>query len=194
MRLVSGHPSGYLGGDDIVEVDHSAVQALAATLRAAYPDDVGFARAAFDWVRDRIRHSLDAQDPRVTLTASEVLSAGVGLCYAKSHLLAAVTRAGGVPTGLCYQQLAHDTGPVLHGLVAVYLRDRWHRQDPRGNRSGIDAQFRLDREQLAYPIAPGAADRDLPEVHVRPSPAVVAALRGARDVLELCRGGLPATP
>ena len=194
MRLMSGRPSDYLGSDDVVEVDHPAIRALAGALRAASPDDVDFAHAAYDWVRDQIRHSVDAQDPTVTLTASEVLSAGVGLCYAKSHLLVAVARAGGVPAGLCYQQLAHDTGPVLHGLVAVYLRGRWHRQDPRGNRAGIDAQFRLDREQLAYPIAPGSADRDLPEVHVRPSPAVIAALRGTHDVLELCRGGLPATP
>ncbi|MGI5211785.1 transglutaminase-like domain-containing protein [Plantactinospora sp. CA-290183] len=194
MRLVAVDPSEYLDGDEIVEADHPAVLALAAELRARYPGDVDFARAAYEWVRDRIWHSVDARDPRVTLTASEVLSAGVGLCYAKSHLLVAVTRAGGIPAGLCYQQLAGEAGPVLHGLVAVYLGCRWHRQDPRGNRTGIDARFRLDREQLAYPIPRGSADRDLPEVHVRPSPAVVAALRGAHDVLELCRSGLPAAP
>ena len=194
MRLVAGDPAEYLAGDDVVEVDHPAVRALAIGLRDAHPGDADFARAAYEWVRDQVRHSVDVEDPRVTLTASEVLSAGVGLCYAKSHLLAAVSRAGGVPTGLCYQQLASGTGLILHGLVAVYLSGRWHRQDPRGNRAGLDAQFRLDREQLAYPVLPGSAETDLPEVHVRPSPAVVTALRGAHDALELCRSGLPATP
>jgi hypothetical protein len=79
-------------------------------------------------------------------------------------------------------------------LVAVYLAGRWHRQDPRGNRAGIDAQFRLDCEQLAYPVLPGSAGQDLPQVHVRPSRAVVAALSGARDALALCRSGLPSMP
>ncbi|GGN13482.1 transglutaminase-like putative cysteine protease [Actinoplanes campanulatus] len=190
MDLRAGDPARYLGADDIVETDHSGVRALAAELRAAHPSDAAFARAAFEWVRDRVQHSIDAQDPQVTLTAGEVLDARVGLCYAKSHLLAAVTRAGGIPTGLCYQRLAGENGPVLHGLVAVHLDGRWHRQDPRGNRPGVDAQFRLGEERLAFPAGEG----DLPEVHVSPSPAVVAALRGADDVLELCRNGLPAAP
>lgn len=194
VRIVAGDPAEYLAGDDVVEAGHPAVRALAAELREAYPGDADFARAAFVWVRDRIQHSVDAQDPRVTLTASEVLSAGVGLCYAKSHLLAAVCRAGGIPAGLCYQRLAGDTGPILHGLVAVHLDGRWHRQDPRGNRPGLDAQFRLGREQLAYPVLPGSADQDLPEVHVRPSPAVVTALSNADDALALCRSGLPSAP
>lgn len=194
MQLVAGEPMEYLGSDMVVEVDHPAVRALAGELRAAHPDDVDFTRAAFAWVRDQIRHSVDAQDPRITVTAGEVLSAGVGLCYAKSHLLVAVARAAGVPAGLCYQQLTGGGEPFLHGLVAVYLAGGWHRQDPRGNRAGIDAQFRLGREQLAYPITNGSAGLDFPEVHVRPSPNVIAALRGARDALELCRAGLPATP
>ncbi|MFI5841427.1 transglutaminase family protein [Catenuloplanes sp. NPDC051500] len=194
MQLVAGEPAEYLGGDTIIEVDHPEVRALAGRLRAAHPDDVDFMRAAFVWVRDRIRHSVDVRDPRITVTAGEVLSAGVGLCYAKSHLLVAVARASGVPAGLCYQQLTDGVKPFLHGLVAVYLADRWHRQDPRGNRTGIDAQFRLGREQLAYPITDGSSGIDLPEVHVRPSPTVIAALRGAQDALELCRTGLPATP
>ncbi|WP_033341452.1 transglutaminase-like domain-containing protein [Catenuloplanes japonicus] len=194
MQLIAGEPSDYLGGDVVVEVDHPAVRALSDELRAAHPDDVDFTRAAFEWVRDRIRHSVDAQDPRITVTAGEVLSAGVGLCYAKSHLLAAVVRAAGVPAGLCYQQLSDGGEPFLHGLVAVYLAGGWHRQDPRGNRAGIDAQFRLGREQLAYPVTEGSGGLDLAEVHVHPSPTVITALRGARDALELCRTGLPATP
>ncbi|BCJ46962.1 transglutaminase [Actinoplanes ianthinogenes] len=194
IRLTAEDPAAYLGGDDIVQTGHPAVRALAAELRAAHPDDGEFARAAFEWVRDRIQHSVDVQDPRVTLTASEVLSAGVGLCYAQAHLLAAVTRAGGVPAGLCYQRLGGDGEPFLHGLVAVHLDGGWHRQDPRGNQPGHYAEFRLDREQIAYPIAPGSADQDLPEVHIRPAPSVVTALRGAYDALDLCRSGLPSVP
>ena len=64
---------------------------------------MAFTRAAFEWVRDSIGHSYDVSDPRITLSATEVLEHRVGLCYAKSHLLAALLRAEGIPTGLCYQ-------------------------------------------------------------------------------------------
>jgi transglutaminase-like putative cysteine protease len=184
----------YLGGDDVIEVSHPEVRALSARLRAesASGDDAEFARIAFEWVRDQIAHSADAADPRVTVTASQVLREGVGLCFAKSHLLAAILRAEGIPAGLCYQRLGDETGGyVLHGLVAVYLSGGWHRQDPRGNKPGIDAQFSLGRERLAYTPAPERGEADYPEVRVAPAPAVITALRSSSDALALCETGLP---
>jgi hypothetical protein len=82
---------------------------------------------------------------------------------------------------------------VLHGLVAVHLEGRWHRLDPRGNNGCVDARFALHRERLAYVADPAAGEVDYPDVLVWPAPAVLAALRGTDDVLELCRGGLPAS-
>lgn len=146
MRLIASDPSDYLGSDEVIDLEHPEVQALAHQLRASHLDDADFAQAAFEWVRDEVSHSFDAQDSRVTITASDALSERVGLCYAKSHLLAAVLRAQGVPTGLCYQRLADDATnrAVVHGLVAVHLNNSWHRQDPRGNKPGVDAQFGTD--------------------------------------------------
>ncbi|MDP9827268.1 transglutaminase-like domain-containing protein [Kineosporia succinea] len=165
---------------------------LAADLREKHPDDESFARAAFEWVRDEIRHSIDARDPRITLTASEVLAEGVGFCYAKSHLLVALLRAQGVPAGFCYQRLTDDGDAfVLHGLISVYLKDGWHRQDPRGNKPGVDARFSLGAERLAFAVgAPG--EIDYPGVHAEPAAAVVSALSGATDALVLANGHLPA--
>ncbi len=190
----AGPVSGYLGGDDVVEIAHPEIRRLAAELRTG-GGDVDFARRAFELVRDRVRHSVDAQDPRVTLSASEVLEAGVGLCYAKSHLLVALLRAGCVPAGLCYQRLGDDAGGfALHGLVAVHLDGAWHRLDPRGNRPGIEAEFSLGEERLAYVVDESRGEVDYREVWAAPSPAVVAALRGADDVLALCEGELPTAP
>jgi transglutaminase-like putative cysteine protease len=195
LELVALDPGEYLTGDDVIDVDHPSIQAQAAELRAGHPDDVDFARAAFEHVRDEVRHSMDVRDPRVTLTASEVLAQGVGLCYAKSHLLTALLRAEGIPAGLCYQAFTDDgESYTLHGLVAVHLRGRWHRQDPRGNKAGVDAQFRLDAEQLAWPVDARRGERDYPQVHVRPSVNVVRALRRATDVVVLAGGGLPSEP
>ena len=194
VPLVTDDPSAYLGPDDVVQSDHPEITRLAGQLSAGARDDTVFAKAAYEWVRDQVTHSVDAQDPRVTVTATEVLAARTGLCYAKSHLLAALLRAQGIPAGLCYQRLADGAGShVLHGLVAVHLDGRWHRIDPRGNKAGVDAQFTLDRERLAYVADPAAGEADYPDVRVRPAPEVLAALRGSDDVLELCRTGLPAS-
>ena len=180
---VSADPRLYLGSDDVVESDHPAVRALGRDLRREHPSDVDFARAAFEWVRDTIAHAYDVQDHRVTLTASEVLREQVGLCYAKAHLLTAVLRSQGVPTALCYQRLSDDDGHVVHGLVAVHLEGGWHRQDPRGNKPGVDAQFSLGAEQLAWPVDPSRGELDYDRLYVSPAPEVVATLRAADDIL-----------
>ncbi|WP_426504997.1 transglutaminase-like domain-containing protein [Dactylosporangium sp. McL0621] len=182
----------FLAADEVVQADHPAVRAAAARLRAGRAGDVEFARAAYEFVRDEVRHSFDAEDPRVTVGAAEVLEHRVGLCYAKSHLLAALLRAEGVPAGLCYQRLAAGGETfVLHGLVAVHLNGRWHRQDPRGNKAGVDARFSLDGPRLAFAIDAAAGECDYATVFAAADPAVLAALRATTDVLTLRTAGLP---
>lgn len=185
MDLIAGQPDEYLGADEVIETTAAQVVALADRLRTAADDDVAFARAAFEWVRDEIAHAGDVGDPRFAVSATDVLADGSGWCYAKAHLLAAVLRAGGVPTGLCYQWLTDGDGFVMHGLVAVHLAGGWHRQDPRGNKPGVAAEFSLDEERLAWPVDPEQGEIDFPEVHVVPAAGVVAALRRAELAIEL---------
>lgn len=184
-------PSAYLTGDEIIEVDHPAIRALGDELRAQSTDDIDCAQKAFEWVRDQVAHSADAQDPRITLRASEVLEQRVGLCYAKSHLLTAILRGQGIPTALCYQRLTHGDTHVLHGLVAIHLEGAWHRQDPRGNRQDITAEFSLDKERLAFPIDPQLGEIDYPQLHSAPAQVVVDALQSATDLLAVYEAGLP---
>jgi transglutaminase-like putative cysteine protease len=184
-------PGDYLADDGFIQSSAWAVRALARELRQRAGGDVPFAKLAFEWVRDQIGHSYDVSDPRVTLTASEVLQHRVGLCYAKSHLLAALLRSEGIPTGLCYQRLVHGDGHVLHGLVAIHLNKTWHRQDPRGNNEGIDAQFSLDTEKLAWQVDESFGEIDYPQIFTSPAHCVIDTLRGANDVLALYDAGLP---
>lgn len=192
LSLIAEAPAAYLGFDDVIDRDE-AVARLGDQLRSGAVDDVGFARAAYEWVRDEVAHSYDVQDPRVTLRASEVLRDGVGLCYSKSHLLAALLRLGGVPAGLCYQRLADgESGHVLHGLVAAFLEGAWHRLDVRGNKPGLDAQFSLGEDRLAWATDPGAGEIDYPAVAIAPAPAVVDALTSVSDILAaVLPSGLP---
>ena len=192
MRLQALAPDKYLGKDEIVDHDHPDVQQRASELRHAHEDDVAYAKACFEFVRDQVAHSWDVQDKRVTLSASEALREGVGLCYSKAHLLTALLRAGNVPAGLCYQRLTDDGEQFdVHGLIAVYLDGSWHRQDPRGNKPGVDAQFSLAEERLAWPVRPDLGECDYTQVFVSADPLVVEVLSQADDVLALCGGGLP---
>jgi len=148
-------------------------------------------------VRDVIHHSSDIRGTRVTCVASDVLSYREGLCYAKSHLLAALLRAQGIPAGFCYQRLLLGSTPaegyVLHGLNAVYLSSeaRWIRLDARGNKPGIQAEFSTEEERLAYVVQPALGEIDYPTIYAQPHPIVIKALQGHTNCLDLCERFLP---
>jgi transglutaminase-like putative cysteine protease len=163
----------FLGASRIIDHDHPDVRARAAELRALEP--VETARRCYEWVRDHIRHTGDHPCDDITCAASEVLRAGTGLCFAKSHLLAALLRANGVPAALAYQRIREDERFVLHGLVACLLPEHgWYLCDPRGNKPGIDAQFTPPEERLAFT---GPEVVRVPGLFPEPLPAVVEALR-----------------
>lgn len=171
-----------------IDSDHPAIRAKAAELAAGLEGDAAIAAACFQFVRDHIRHSGDYRQNPVTCRASDVLAHGTGYCYAKSHLLAALLRANGIPAGLCYQRLSvGDSGApyCLHGLNAVFLREfGWYRCDARGNKPGVDARFMPPVEALAFPVRP-PEEQDLPEIRAEPLPAVVRVLEDCTDVAEV---------
>lgn len=190
MQLIQNTPdlSAYLAADEAVDHDHPLVRETAAELAKQVDDSYGYARAAYAFVRDTIPHSADSGDTRVTWRASDVLARRTGVCHAKAHALAALLRAEDIPTGLCYQRLRHDGGGhVLHGLVAVRFHGAWHRQDPRGNKPGVDARFSLTGERLAWIPDPDAGELDHPVLYERPRPAVLDALKAAPDRAYLWR-------
>lgn len=170
----------YLTKTDIINWKHPEVNAKAAELSSGLSDKNEITKICFQWVRDKISHLTDTDVLETAYIASDVLKLGVGACYAKSHLLAALLRANSIPAGFCYQILSLDeVGPpfILHGLNAVYLPDHgWYRIDSRGNTDGVDAQFNPPREQLAFtPKIKG--EIDLPEIWPDPLPVVIEALK-----------------
>lgn len=174
------HINAYLQASDWIDWQHPAILVTARNLAQGHSTPTAIAQACFEWVRDDIRHSVDYQMNPVTCRASEVLHYKTGYCYAKSHLLAALLRANGLPAGLCYQRLSVDeSGPpyCLHGFNAVYLPAiGWYRIDPRGNRAGVNAQFHPPQEHLAFSIQqPG--ERTIPAIFPAPLAIVVRALQ-----------------
>ncbi|MFJ9819682.1 transglutaminase domain-containing protein [Streptomyces sp. NPDC101151] len=185
MELIQNNAdlSAYLAADDVIDHHHPVVREAAARLADGVVDSYAYARTAYEFVRDAIPHSADADDPRVTWRASDVLERRTGICHAKAHALAALLRAEDIPAALCYQRLMHDdgSGHAVHGLVAVRFHGAWHRQDPRGNKPGLDAQFSLDGERLAWTPDPASNEMDYPVLYAEPHPAVLGALKAAPD-------------
>jgi transglutaminase-like putative cysteine protease len=169
----------YLTSSECIDWHHRDVAQKAAELAEGCSSEEALARKCFEFVRDSIKHSGDFKLNPVTCRASDVLRQGTGYCYAKSHLLAALLRANGIPTGLCYQRLAVGSeGPpfCLHGLNALYLQQYgWYRVDPRGNKPGVEAAFSPPTERLAFPILT-KGETLLPEIWPEPMPMVVAIL------------------
>ena len=97
------------------------VLTLALELGSGTDDTIEVARRCFEWVRDRIAHTMDYGHDLVTYRASDVLREGTGFCFAKSHLLVALLRANGIRAGLAYQRLAldHEGKARVYGAVVV---------------------------------------------------------------------------
>lgn len=66
-----------------------------------------------------------------------------------------------------------------HGLNGVFFfsLSRWIRVDARGNTGPINAQFNLEREQLAFPVDPAHGEYIDETIYVEPLPVVVNCLR-----------------
>lgn len=180
-----------------VDYDHPAVRMKIAELRELSSGAEDYARKAYEFVRDRIAHSWDIQSARITCAASEALLAGEGICYAKSNLLCALLRGNGIPAGFCYQRLTlgdtPDTGYCIHALNAVRLDPpgRWIRLDARGNKPGVQAEFSLRQEKLAFPIRSELGERGYPTVFIEPNPRTIAALKQHTNCADMYLHGLP---
>ena len=180
--LESDDINDYLKSDKYIDFYDESVQRKANELFISLPDEKERIKAAYHYVRDEIYHSGDIDSERVTKSASEVLKYKEGICVAKSLLLAAILRYGGIPAGLCYQRLTKgdtpDTGYIIHGLNAVVLSDekKWIRLDARGNKQNVDAQFSIHEEKIAFPAKVEYGEIDYPIIYAKPHPLVMEAL------------------
>ena len=198
MTLRTACPlASYLQPSPLIDFTHPGIREYIAGSAGRGRTEADIVRETFEFVRDQVSHSWDIGSRRVTAKASEVLRHREGICYAKSHLLAALLRGMGIPSGLCYQRLTlgdtPDAGYCVHALNTVYLASlgRWIRLDARGNKPGVDAQFSTDSEQLAFAVRPEYGERDYGTNHPEPHPKIVETLTTHDDCLVMCAEHLP---
>lgn len=187
----------YLSVSKYINWNDNSILTKADEFKQNYEGDIALVKAIYEFVRDEIKHSWDVQDKRITKSATEVLEQGVGICWAKSNLLAALLRACGIPTGICYQRLTlgdvPETGFCIHALNAVYIKSlsRWIRLDARGNKADVDAQFDLEQERLAFLIHKDLGEVDYGIVYANPSAKLMQVLEENTDALYMYLNCLP---
>lgn len=189
--------SDYLLETTEINFSHPTIQKLSEVLFTHGQSEIEKINVAFEFVRDEIAHSWDIQSNRVTKNASEVLAHKEGICYAKSHLLAALLRNQNIPTGFCYQRLLlferPEQGYCIHALNAVYISslDKWIRLDARGNKPGVSAQFSLEEEKLAFLVDSSRGEIDYPTIYSKPHEKTLTALSRPIKAIELYKFHLP---
>lgn len=188
LKIESDNNTDYLGEiPPVVTYNNPLIQETIKKIESQASSIKERAKIAFEIARDEIQHSFDTKDKLVTINGEDVLQNKVGICFAKSHLLASLLRGMNIPTGFCYQRVLRDgkteeSGYALHGLNAVYFEDTgWFRVDPRGNKPGIDSQFTWEEEKLAYPIREALGEEDYPNVFTAPLPSVIESMVNSED-------------
>lgn len=183
--------TAYLKQDDVIDFGNETITQLADSLYENADSEIEYVKAAYEFVRDKVSHSADINEDIITCSASEVLKAKHGICFAKSHLLAALLRCKGIPTGFCYQKLILDdeTAPILiyHGLNGVYIKEysKWIRLDARGNKEVVNAQFSINEEQLAFPVRSEKGEEDGLIIYPDPDIKILEKLRNNKTRTEL---------
>lgn len=190
MQAESDDIQDYTKMNDVIDYDQKLIVDKCRELEKGRKDELNLIKKIYEFVRDDIHHSGDIGEEKVTCKASEVLEYGHGICCAKSHLLAAMLRCFGIPTGFCYQKLCSDEDvnqKILHGLNAVYLKglQRWVRLDARGNKPGVDAHFCIEEEKIAWPVNRELGEEDNPLIFTEPNRIVVEVLTKSKDRKEL---------
>ena len=183
--------SHYIDGND------AAIQEKAEEIKRNCASEIELIENSYCFVRDEIKHSWDIQDKRVTVTASDVLREKVGICWAKSNLLAALLRANAIPAGICYQRLTlgstPETGYCIHALNGVYIKslEKWIRLDARGNKEGVCAAFSTEKEALAFPVREEYGEMDYGIIYASPLQKTMDILENSTDALYMYLHSLP---
>ena len=125
--------SACLTSTPFIDVNHPLIVSTVQRLGVADMFPLARAAALFRFVRDEIQYDFMAKLAPADYVASHILRVGRGFCVQKAVLLAALSRAAGVPAALVLpDQCDHSLSPKIrvalgtnvmhhHGMVDFYL-------------------------------------------------------------------------
>ena len=105
LILQSSNLSEYLECSEVIDCINTEIQEISQNLAQSADNEIEMVRGVYVFVMDEINHSSDVGETRITYMSSDVLKYKHGLCFAKSHLLAAILRNLNVPTGFVIKYL-----------------------------------------------------------------------------------------
>ena len=136
----------YLRPTPFIDSDHPAVVAFADDAAGSHEADIDRATSVFYAVRDGILYTpYGLTYTPETMTASYTLAAGKGFCVQKAVLLAAASRAIGVPSRLGFADVVNHLATerllellgtdlfIYHGYTEMFLGGRWVKATPAFN-------------------------------------------------------------
>jgi transglutaminase-like putative cysteine protease len=191
LVICSEDLDAYIEETEILNYSHPSISDKIKEIQQKGKTKQEWAELAFEFVRDEIHHSFDTGSTIITIRASDALEHKEGICFAKAHLLAALLRGMGIPTGFCYQRVTRkgtpESGYAIHGLNAIYFEETntWFRVDPRGNKPGVNSEFSISPEKLAYPIRTEMDEVDYLHVYSKPLEKVITSMEESSDCREL---------
>lgn len=197
MKLKTDKLYKYVRASEYINYDHPFIEKKAKELKTGCFREIELIEKTYKYVRDEIRHSFDAKDKIVSISASDTIKNQTGMCYAKANLLAALLRYHHIPTGICYQKLTlgdtPESGYCIHALNGVYIAslNKWIRLDARGNKEGVNSQFSIKEEKLAFSIRKEYGEIDYPFVYPEPLPRIIKVLEDSTDLLNTYKNQLP---
>lgn len=190
MKQESKNIEDYLIQDSVINWNNPMVKGKAVEIVDGLVDEIDKARLIYEWVRDKIPHSNDIDAQVLTCSATDVLNNKTGMCFSKSHLLAALLRSVNIPTGFCYQTLMYDypvdNTLVLHGLNGIYLSgiQKWIVVDARGNTRNLNAQFSVDKPKLAFSMDDSKGEYLYETIFVSPFKHVIERLETYKNRMD----------
>jgi len=194
--------SSFLAEIWYIDWSHPVITQKAQQLFYKIYNPVEKAKIAFEYVRDKIKHSFDTNHitiEHIPLSASEVYKYGYGICHTKANLLAALLRSQKIPAGFCYQHVTlndndDSNGYILHCFNAVYLENQWIKLDARGNKPGINAQFSLNEPHLAFQNRKEYDEYFFNGIYSKPDKATMDLLRASKTLKEFIFNKPPEKP
>jgi len=136
-------PRDYLSPTPIIDCDHSTIKRKADELTKRQKESKEKVRNLFYFVRDEIKYN--PYLPRYLpehFRASNTLDRKEGFCVQKAVLLAALSRAAGIPARIGFAVIRNYLLPEKvagmiegntltdHGYAELYLNDRWVKATP----------------------------------------------------------------
>jgi len=161
----------YLRATEIIDSDSHRIRETALRLTARLTEEGARAQALFYFVRDKIHYNVYMLSTfREDFRASATLERGKGYCVQKAVLLAALARAGGIPSRLAFARIVNHKMPAelkaqtgieefpSHGYTQLFVKGRWTSVTPafdRGmcERIGVPScDFDGERDAVLAPV------------------------------------------